>query len=45
MELRYGGIKDAEDKHGGPNKLKKSLEDLQHKTLHLLFLNWRYCSL
>jgi len=31
MELRYGGINDAIDKLGDPDKIKNSFEDLQIK--------------
>ena len=31
MELRYGGVRDAIDKLGDPDKVKKSFEDLQIK--------------
>jgi len=31
MELRYGGVRDAIDKLGDPDKIKHSFEDLQIK--------------
>ena len=31
MELRYGGINDAVDKLGHPNKIKESFESMQLK--------------
>ena len=31
MELRYGGVRDAIDKLGDPDKIKNSFENLQIK--------------
>jgi len=31
MRLRYGGVRDAIDKLGDPDKIKNSFEDLQIK--------------